>query len=54
MDVAGLARVAATIADSALTYRFMEEPARLRFNALSSGRRRAATAPRAEVMTTAA
>jgi peptidoglycan/LPS O-acetylase OafA/YrhL len=54
MDIAGLVCVVATIAGSALTYRFIEEPARLRFNALSNGRRRAATAPRAEVMITTA
>ena len=38
MDAAGLACVAVTIAGSTLTYRFIEEPARLFFNARSDGR----------------
>lgn len=41
MDAAGLACIAITIAGSALTYRFIEEPARLFFNARSDGRWRA-------------
>jgi peptidoglycan/LPS O-acetylase OafA/YrhL len=54
MDVAGLVCVAVTIAGSTLTYRFIEEPARLFFNALSDGRRRASIPIQAEVVTTTA
>jgi peptidoglycan/LPS O-acetylase OafA/YrhL len=54
MDAAGLVCVAMTIAGATLTYRFIEEPARLFFNALSDGRRRTSIPAQAEAVTTAA
>ena len=54
MDAAGLVCVAAVIAGSALTYRFIEEPVRLFFNALSDGRQPASIPIQAAAVTTAA
>lgn len=54
MDALGLACVAAVIAGSTLTYRFVEEPARLFFNARSHGRLHALTPTQAVAVAAAA